>query len=110
MEGVPVKGALVTFTLNGTVVQKTTNGEGIVGVDVLWSDFVSPVAGTAIKKGYKELEYEVAIDEFGNLLDELPPMERLDKDEVEPSTTWIWIALVAIIVAVAVTVLWRTRR
>jgi len=96
-DGKIVEGVRVVVTLNGTKHTEYTDEEGNVELTVPREDLVSPAKVTTKKEGWKDLEFEMPLDEEGAASEPVPSMQRED----ETSYT----LLVALIVVVAVVAL-----
>ncbi len=98
-DGVPVGGATVTLLLNGTTYSGKTGSDGWVDIKVPFRDLVPPVNVTVAKDGWKTLNFDLTVDEAGNIEGTIPPMER-DEEGPGVSSSLVWAILALAIVAV----------
>ena len=97
-DGKAVEGVRVGVTLNGTKHTEYTDEDGNVELTVPREDLVSPVKVTATKEGWKDLDFEMPLDEAGGPSEPVPNMER----EEEGSSYTLLIAQVVVVGVMAV--------
>ncbi len=79
--GKPVPKAVLRITFKETYYTGTTDDEGFVDLQVKWVDLSSPANVTLTKDGWKDLFFDLELDENGQPIGPVPTMERKKTEE-----------------------------